>query len=248
VLLRDNAAKQKQFIDDGLALSLNEVVGQLPETLPVSIAYHLAVNHHTYFPEAHDPNHPNYGLTTRIFPYSVGALWADRLNQVLHARFALDAEALAAVRYLKWMAESHWGHPLLNGFDTMVRDKLLALSEVGVQLYFWMLQDYIYDPDTRYWAKTDDKYCWWQLAGYLFWTGRTGSALVTDHAGIEPGWQHAVERFQKNCPDMIEALKAWDKTGCKAARAAAHVTGQDPCVGIQIGPSCVPDLTGPCLP
>lgn len=214
------------------------VLEGLPEVLPTPIAYHLAVNHHVYFPKAMK--------VQESFPHPVGALNADRLEQVLHARFAMDPEAVATCQYLKWMAEGHWDHPLFKGFDTMVREHLMDIAVTIVQMYFWMLQDYVYDHDSRYYAKDESKYHWAKLAGYLFWINRTGGGLTADHAGIEPMWMGSVERFREAMPDVIAGLKQWRETDSALARARGHVTGKDPSVTDEpvVGPVLDPGPEG----
>jgi hypothetical protein len=184
-------------------VSVSGVLDQLPLILPESLAYHLAVNAQHYFgtPKGDDP----------ITPHPVGGLSPDRVGQVLTARFALDDQAIAALNYLRWMAEGHYRHPLLTGFDTMVRERLMDLSTTCTQMYFWMLQDYLYDSVDHYWVKADWKRHWHQLAGYLFWLGRTGDALVTDHAGINPLWASSQESFKQHCPDVMQGITDWDK-------------------------------------
>ena len=197
--IQENTVTEKTNLWTNVGANLDK----LPKILPDSLAYHLAVNADHYFKTGID-------ISDR-YPHPVGGLNSERLGQILTARFALDDQAIAALNYLRWMAEGHYRHPLLTGFDTMVRERLMDLSTTCTQMYFWMLQDYLYDSDNHYWVKAEWKQHWHQLTGYMFWLGRTGAAIVTDHAGIEPLWASNLESFKKHCPDVMQGITEWDK-------------------------------------
>jgi hypothetical protein len=214
----------KQYV--GTAYPLRDILdgrccsAPLPTTLPALLAYHLAVNADIYFPDTDEVMTTERWLARR-YPHPVGAMNEECLHTTLNARFAPDAEAVAALSYLKWLAEGHRRHPLLTGFDTIVREKLMGLSEKACQLYFWLLGDYIYDGQTKYWCKGDWKYQWWRLAGYLFWTGRTGSSLVCNHAGIGTGPKGSVysqhpsdPKFEQAVPGFLDREHEWQYHGC----------------------------------
>ena len=148
--------------------------GWMPDPLPNSLAYHLAINHHMY-----------KGPKIRHRKYSVAGLPALRVDQVLEAEFGVSKTYFAAIQYLKWLAEGHRQFPLFRSFDTSVRDMLGGIAITAAQLYFKLIGDCIFDRKKGFWYRGEDKYQWWRLASYLHWVGRTGVGLYAKHAGIE---------------------------------------------------------------
>ena len=219
----------------------------LPKMLPASIAYHLAVNADIYFPETYGS--PESLPTEEKYPHPVGALDHNNLNMILGARFALDGHVLASLQYLKWMAEGHWDHPLLRGFDTLIGDELLKVSSTCTRLYFWLLGDYIYSLNAKYWDHSEQKYHWWRLAGYMFWLGRVGDLHVdtlaviakdVDISNINPNAKSLLMGRGSNAtfaalfPDFLERLNEWhDKYNCMRRECATKkqcaemTTGED---------------------
>lgn len=176
--------------------SLHEIVGawkaldpQPP--LPESVAYHLAVNH-------------SYTNLLDRRP-AVAGLPANRVDQVLDARFALDQKAVSTLTYLKWAAESEYHNPMYRAFDTNVRESLYGIQHEMVRMYFYLLADHRYDADRRWWDRGLLPFAWYRLATYLHWVGRTGHGLYASHAHIDPaegvGSRTAAEELQ----DVVEA-------------------------------------------
>jgi len=157
-------------------VTLNSIYAALPRELPDSVAYHLSVNHIHY----QDPGeHEDPGIR---FP--VGGLHEMFVQRILDARFAVDDKHFAALSYLKWVAETHYRHPLLHDFDTSIREMLMGLSHKAAKLYFQLLQDCLYDETTHWWSRRDFKPDWWRFALYFHWLGRTGCALPECFAGF----------------------------------------------------------------
>jgi len=186
-----------------------------PAKLPPAVAYHLAVNGGRYYARAvvEDGERPTLDQLEEVLQGSVrhpvGPLPTSRVAQVLDARFALDTHAMAALDHLRWQAESWFHNPHIMGFDTIIREGLYRACWTFVQLYFWLLGDYIYDQEKHYWSREDSKYHWWQLAGCLFWTGRTGGGVVTELAGAFSREAPRVANFSKRHPDVLERMKEW---------------------------------------
>jgi len=188
----------------------------LPRRIPNSIAYHLAVNQDKYYGPGSMMKHPVAGLPEA------------RVLQVLSASFAIDSSYHAALTYLKWLGETHWQHPLLQNFDTNVREELMGVSEKAIQLYFYLLGDCLYDPDTKWFSRHEVKRFWDKLAGYLWWVGRTGMGLYADHAGMSDA--HRVSFFikwEESLPDVVECMDEWEE-GHRMMRSETHVDGMDP--------------------
>lgn len=171
--------------------------GWLPDEVPETIAYHVAVNHKA--------------LGFDAVPFAVCGLPAARVQQVIDARFAIDSEAHAALSYLKWAAESHRRMPLFQPFDTSIREGLMTLAQEAVWLYFWLLSDYLYDAESRYWER-DGKWLWPRLATYLHWVGRTGMGLYGFFGRLERldrSEKRAVQEFA-DAPDLAARLEEWN--------------------------------------
>lgn len=192
--------------------------------LPEAVAYHVAVNSGVI--------HENRGtLAVPVCP--VAKLPGPLVQEVVHARFALDADYNAAATYLKWLAETHWEHPLLHrvGFDTAVRDHLTNISVEATRLYFYMLGDTLYDEQTHYYARGPVSEWWDRLACYLFWVGRTGMGLYDRFAewpSDKDDWNW--KGFTGAFPAIVERMEYYRESGYQAARTMAHADGRDPAV------------------
>ena len=185
----------------------------LLDQLPESVAYHIAVARRG------DP---------LVCP--VGNLPGPLVRSVVDARFAVDADYQAATTYLKWLAETHWEHPLLHGlgFDTAVRDNLTNISVEATRLYFYMLGDTLYDEETHYYARGPVSEWWDRLACYLFWVGRTGMGLYTRFANWPDDDDRSWKSFAGAFPALVERMQFYREKGYGAARAMAHADGRDP--------------------
>lgn len=185
-----------------------------PDEIPEDIAYHLAVNHRLYF--------GNKGVR-----YPLAGLPARRVQQILNLTFALDEKHVSALRYLKWVSETHHRHPLLQGFDTNVRETLMGLSHKAAALFFYLICDCQYDEESHWWARHENRIPY-QMPLYMHWIGRTGQGLYTGLAGIPP----EVSKFRPESswdicfPDVIDQLNRWD---CDRMRHYMRDDGHDPC-------------------
>jgi hypothetical protein len=200
---------------------------QLPRELPTVVAYHLAVNREVYYPERDE--HEVYRFNTepgapppRGVRHPVAALPERRVDEVLNARFAVDASYMAALRYLKWVAEGHHRHPMFTDFDTSVRETLMELSHKAAELYFYMLSDCMYDLRAHYWAR-DGKFIWMRLALYLHYVGRTGGGLYARLAGIDPPSGIRADVVEKDMKDVLDRVVEWQDTLGEEARRMSHV-------------------------
>lgn len=178
----------------------------LPQELPPILAYHLAVNRELYYKDQ-SIHHP------------VAALSEHRVSQVIDARFAIDANYMAALKYLKWHAESHHQHPMFNGFDTNVCETLMALSHKSAELYFYMLADCMYDQRKHYWARDN---VWHRLALYLHYVGRTGQLLYARLAGIDPPSGIRSDVVTEQMQDVLDRVLEWHDDLSETARQMSH--------------------------
>jgi len=165
------------------------------ENTPEAVAYFLAINHKMY--------HPQKGVQ-----YDVAGLPAKIVQEVVDAVFAFDQDALAALRYLKWLAEGHRYFPLFRSFDTNVREQLMGVAEKAAQLFFYLAFDYQYDPETKWYAR--DRKWFDRCATYLHWVGRTGQGLYRSHAGLDPQHDTALGERWPDMKAVFESLDKWD--------------------------------------
>ena len=179
-----------------LRMLLHDNCQELPRELPPTVAYHLAVNRMLYYPaKTGEP-----GGYVGCVEHPVGSLPAKRAEQVLDARFALKQADLDGLIYLKWMAESHRYHPLWGGFDTMGRELLGSVSARAVQVFFKLIGDHLYDSETTWWSRGEDRNHWWRLATYLHWVGRTGDGML--HRSLYGDFED--NHFIQAMPDVAE--------------------------------------------
>jgi len=194
--------------------------------LSESIAYHIAVNRtpgpfvvtapclwgsltfHSAF-EGFRVHSPGMFFFDKGLPRpQVAGLPSNRVDEVLDARFAIDASALKTLTYLRWRAESDYQHPLFQGFDTNIRETLYELQHEAVRMFFYLLADYRYDAKTRWWDRGLDRFVWQRLATYFHWVGRTGAALYAAHSHIDsPGIRQDVVASEMQ--DVVDADREW---------------------------------------
>jgi len=187
--------------------------------LPERIAYHIAVNPHCM------------GREEELVTPSVAGLPADRVREVLDTEFAIDAGALSTLEYLKWTAESHHNCPFFWGFDTNIRETLYGLQHEAVRLYFYLLADYRYDAETRWWDRGTSRFVWQRLATYLHWVGRTGAALYGQLAHISPAEGIRPDVVEEHMQDVLEGDRRW-------RNSIGYMIDED---GSPVGPSYMAD-------
>lgn len=111
---------------------------------------------------------------------------------VLDQEFAIPWANIPSVEYLFRLGRNLWGDPLLQGFDTAVRDGLSSISEESIYRAFWLLSDYRHDPkDPK--RKNKDAWeagaLWAKLATYIFWAecSQVGAGLPYFFARLDEG-------------------------------------------------------------
>jgi hypothetical protein len=183
---------------DGPLLGELLKAGVLTEQMPTCLAYNLAVDRDWYMRWS-PPVVPPVGAVH----YGVGALPAKRVAEVL-----------------EWLATAHRNHPLLTGYDTLVNDGLQAVSEAAVRTFFYLLDDYRYDREKKYYAR--DHRWWPQLAGYLFWVGHAGQGAADRLAGWPMPHTTALEHasFEQELPDLADGALAAAIGGAEPPPAA----------------------------
>jgi len=157
------------------------------DPLPEGVQYHAAVNGMADIP--------------------VAGLPAIRVAQVLDTRFALDQQALATLRYLKWQAETLRDCPFFQGFDTNIRETLYGLQHEAVRLFFYLLADYRYDAENRWWDRGMSRFVWQRLATYLHWVGRTGCGCYAELSHIEPAEGIRPDVVADEMQDVLTQIK-----------------------------------------
>jgi hypothetical protein len=192
--------------------------GVVPDPAPIYVAYHLAVN----------SMYVGYGTGARgpvwkgdwVVPRAVAGLPTDAVAYVLDKTFALDGHHIAAVKYLKWLAESHRNHPLLMPFDTVVREELMGIATEAARLYFMLLGDCIWDKDNKFFTRDPHRFAWKRLAAFLHFAGRVGGGRIEDQSGVDYWRRQPKYAF----PGVLEAFEQWDEKQT-AWRAASRLGG-----------------------
>lgn len=148
-----------------------------PTHWPAWLAYHVAVNW----------THYSKTIGKKVPSVPIGAIPHDVVQAVFNVHIAIRecSSYLQTIEHLGWLADAFRRDPLLSdgSYDTVVRDRLYGLVIEAVQEYFYMIGDCICDESGKF-ARSDLKYQWDVLAGYIWWTGRTGLGLVPEHAGL----------------------------------------------------------------
>ena len=194
--------------------------------LPLCVSYHLAVNSSTV------KNH-------------VGGLHAQFAQEVVDARFALNGEYRAALTYLKWLAETHWQHPLLLPIkNLLIQERIAGISKAAANLYFKLLRDCIYDPDTQWWSRGPLDWDWDKLASYMHWIGPLRDHPQAEFSGFKELPQKDTCRYvyPDNATDYTDGvpdettLTPWHLQTERLAlyrannynRHLSHISGKDP--------------------
>jgi hypothetical protein len=169
--------------------------GNGPHEWPEELQYHVAANWNHYAKYLDEmPEVP------------VAALPHDVVQSVFKVEFAIDEKYASSIRYLEWLATSMADNPLLNQhFDTDIRESLFGITVTVIQKYFMLLGDCIYDRQKKGWSRSPFSNQWRTLAPYLWWVGRTGSAMYGHHAGAA----RPKENFRYNNPEEQQEL--WTK-------------------------------------
>ncbi len=134
----------------------------------------------------------------------------DVAHFVVAQRFAIDQDHYAAIEYLKWHAESHRHHPLLQEFDTAVREDLMSLSRESALLFFQLLRECILPPKdatrdlgTPYGRKMAE---WAELAAYLHFVDRTGDGMIEMESGIGIPSKDDKVRIVHPFPNLVKQM------------------------------------------
>lgn len=148
-----------------------------PMKWPQWMQYHVAVNWDRY----------KKLLSKKVTAVPVGRIPHDVVQAVVTVPLAINAHYKATIDHLRWLAESLERDPHLQraGFDTAIGDNLHNLTAESVRQFFYMIGDCIWDEGAKKWHRGELKYYWHMLAGYLWWTGRTGSGIVANMAGVQ---------------------------------------------------------------
>lgn len=131
--------------------------------------------------------------------------------------FAIPRHYLDEIRRTANLAVLEWGRE--RGFDTMIREICLEPAINYTYVSFRLLADCIYDPETNYFDRHDDKIIAPQALLYKFWSGQTGRGLIRDHAKFDKitwlvtsekrGLQN--ESHIKEVRNFIEAIDEYEK-------------------------------------
>jgi hypothetical protein len=99
------------------------------------------------------------------------------------ARFAINQSYEEEIKRNCRRSLIEWN--IHRGFDTCVREMCLEPGQSHVWVAFKLINDCLYDADTRYFHRGSDK---WFLANamvYKFWGHQTGSGLLRRNARLE---------------------------------------------------------------
>lgn len=146
------------------------------EDFPEAINYELDEN------GAVSKRHPNFHLA---HSYSLPPQYEKMVDEAL---FAIPPRAMKTINFLLLEAVTHWENPFYDSFDTAISEGLLKVSKTFIERAFFLMFDYIYDPETQYYRRNEnhelDKDTLKDLCLYTFWRGRTGCGLQAYNANM----------------------------------------------------------------
>jgi len=132
-------------------------------------------------------------------------------------QFTIPTHYLDEIRRCTRMALIEWNTE--RRFDTMIREICLIPAEAYAYVAFRLLADCLYDPDTNYFYRKEDKIIVPQALLYKFWAFQTGRGLIKDHARFEkitcmlnlPENTGAPQETVKAVRDFTEAIKDYEE-------------------------------------
>lgn len=131
----------------------------------------------------------------------------------LPERYLALSEGAWAIRGNYGQAIAHYAQLALTesakvsffGMDTMMREVCYKTSQEAAFTAFRLLADCAYDPNTRYWNRSQERVILPYLLAWRFWQKQTGSGCISDLAKI-PDLRKAIEHgvWRKDAGDIVE--------------------------------------------
>jgi hypothetical protein len=149
---------------------------------------------------------PSPRLRDRRAPGPILGLTKGQVQFVLDQTFAVPFKDIPSIEFLFHEAAHFRSHPLLEGFDTAVRDSLHSIAQEIIFKAFELLSDYMYDPEKKGFVEYHRKHRWHHLAVYLFWAepAQTGAALPLYFSKIDEQITRLQNRSEKISRDKEE--------------------------------------------
>lgn len=153
-----------------------------------------------------------------VFP---GTLPSEYDQWVKNLLFAIPTHYMAEIRRCAKTALMEWG--VERHFDTMIREICLEPAISYIFVAFRMLADCLYDSETNYFYRGDDKIIAPQALLYKFWSFQTGRGLVKGHAQFHR-LEYCASENQK-VTSFLTAINEYEKTLEKSLPQMADVEG-----------------------
>lgn len=153
--------------------------------------YKLDWNHVDTRKKEHFIKNRNTNPPANEFPGSLPEpydTWLQGLTFAIPVHYLEEIRRSARMSCMEWGVERH--------FDTMIREICLEPAISFAFVAFRLIADCIYDSETNYFYRSDDKIIVPQALLYKFWSFQTGRGLVRDHS-----WFHKIEWILKD-PSM----------------------------------------------
>jgi len=133
-------------------------------------------------------------------------LTQDQVDWVLGWKCAMPWADIPSIEFLFSEAQHLWGHPLLDRFDTAIRDSMAQVAVEAVYQAFYLLSDLLYDPKTKYRPEHDDSLLWHRMATYYYWavSEQVGSGLPGFFAKMDRMNRWTSARVRKTLNEIME--------------------------------------------
>lgn len=113
-------------------------------------------------------------------------------------QYAIPVKYLREIRRCAQMAVFEFNNP--RSFDTMIREICLGPGIKFVYVAFRLIADCLYDPNTEYFYRGEDKVFLDNALLYKFWMNQTGRGVVWEHAEMDRLSDRAGRMSDKDLP------------------------------------------------
>jgi len=140
----------------------------LQRPIPLSIAYHLAINPEFYFQDRTEDS---------FSPFHVGGLPPRYVIELINSRFALDDQYVTILNNIKSQFEENWVYEIGPQSGTEIFDSLRNLASAAHREYFHILS--LYETNSSLHSEV-----WEKIARYFHWLGRVDENRVLELSGM----------------------------------------------------------------
>jgi hypothetical protein len=120
---------------------------------------------------------------TKDLPF-IGQLPEEWDTWIKSLVFAIDEGYLREIRYWSQFALNSWNRSNFASADTVVREICLEPAIGMIRVAFFLIGDCTYDPENKWYSRTDKNFLVEHVMSYKFWAYQTGRGLLWKRARL----------------------------------------------------------------